>query len=556
MSTEKNVAIEFGNHGGLLINLADTYPSLLRTTGESVQNSLDIGALTIAITVNLKSRCISVRDNGTGVNENDFNEALRQIGVSTKTKGKLGRYGLGLVSALGKCRYSTVVSSRADDKAGFHEWKFVTGDIAKMSRVTIPMKPRPDLTDNRAKAGNGVTYVDWRTEVCLTGVTDNALLNKLNIEILVEHLIANYNNALKKSGAVISIRFIDEMGKEESRNVGYRSYTGIPIPQYRHEHKAGVTYFDLFISRPANGRRSGKVQVGEASDPFRFSFLDFAKNHAEWVDKGAVSLLTSGLFEGDIVDSALVLHSNRQSFEASVPLVNFARAINHWAETVGSELANEVEFEQTDLRLQRIGLATLSKIEELIRARHDMALEAVLRSFKVGTIGRGHTPTPKDIVGKQEDHSLAVTGSDPKGSSGGDSGDSDGGGEPKEPKPLHSPMTVTGPRGPRRTIVKHHSVGLQLSYEMMPGSSDLWNLDSKTGILRINKRHPYFVECLEKDAWLLRLEEHIVINALRLQATPEDWREQIKMFLEDHTGDVVFLIKHSSNNAKPNNKAK
>lgn len=542
---QKTVPVEYGHDGMRFLRDADMYPSLIRSTGEAVQNALDTGATKISITANIKSRHISVRDNGVGVNEEDFNTALRQVGVSTKKKGKLGRYGLGLISHLGKCRFFTFTSMRKGDRHGFLEWKFVTEDIRKMAKVQIPLRSRTDLTDDESKTGNGVTYVEWRAEVSLNGISDNALLNRFTLDYLAEHLIANYNKALQSSGAVVSVRFIDESGNEDSRDVTYRSFTGVSIQQHRHQHaKGGSATFDLFIARQQGGRRNGKVQVGEANDAFRFSFADFAKNHADWLDKETREIFTSGLLEGEVVDSEVSLHTNRQSFETDVALANFCKAINQWTKTIGSGLVEEVEQERTDERFQRIGLETLSKIDDLVRSRQDMALDLVLRSFKQGTIGRGHTPTPKDVIGQQEEKSLAVSG----GESGSNNGESDGGGdgEPKEPKPDHSPMTVGGPRGTRRTIVRHHSVGLQLAYEMMPGSSELWQLDAKTGILRINKRHPYFVECLEKDVWLARLEEHIVVNALRVQAAPEDWREQIKMFLEDHTGDVVFLIKHGS----------
>ncbi len=90
---------------------------------------------------------------------------------------------------------------------------------------------------------------------------------------------------------------------------------------------------------------------------------------------------------------------------------------------------------------------------------------------------------------------------------------------------------------------------------MMPGSFDLWIMDSKTGVLRINKRHPSFVACLDKDAWLARLNELIVLHALRIQVVPQEWREQLKMLMDGHMSDMVFIIKQgSSHGAKPSKK--
>jgi len=547
---EKNVAIDFGHKGTMLGLVAGTYPSVLKSLGEYVQNALDVDATVVRISVNLKTRNISIRDNGCGINEEEFRNALLNVCVTQKKFGKLGRYGLGLVSALGKCRDFIFVSHRAGDKrAGFLEWQFDSRYILGQKDISIPLRSRPDLTDEKSKEGKGITFVEWRTEVSIHGITDNALINRLTLDMLTEHLIGQYNKALQKTGARIFIRFTNESGhEEEEREVSYRSCTGAPIPEYRHKNTKGdgQTVFQLFLAKSFGGKRNGKVQVGETNNPFRFSWNDFATSAVDWLDDDAVSLLKSAIFEGEITDNKVKLHARRDQFVQNPDMVNFCNAVNHWTKEIGLKLQQEVEEDRTDDRFQRIALESLSRIEALIKGTNDVDLCRVLESFKRGSIGRGHLLNPNDVLGTQEERSLSVDGGVEGERDSSRGGNGDGREDTTKTLPSHTPYTASGPRGTRRKIVRHDSLGIHLEHSNMPGSSELWVFDGKTGIVQINKRHPHFVACLGDDKWLKRLEEHILISALRVQATPEDWRDFAKMFIENMTGDVVFLLTNTS----------
>src|SRR3989344_4996736 len=68
----------FGFHEGeALLKLAGYYPRLLDVLLESVQNCIDKDSQKIMIGVNQKSRQISIRDDGDGVSQTEFEKALR-----------------------------------------------------------------------------------------------------------------------------------------------------------------------------------------------------------------------------------------------------------------------------------------------------------------------------------------------------------------------------------------------------------------------------------------------------------------------------------------------
>ena len=75
--------------GSAILRAANVYPTLLEVILEMVQNSSDKGALKIWITLNQKSRSLAVKDNGDGVDQSEFDEALLQVGKTIKKSDKL-----------------------------------------------------------------------------------------------------------------------------------------------------------------------------------------------------------------------------------------------------------------------------------------------------------------------------------------------------------------------------------------------------------------------------------------------------------------------------------
>ncbi len=131
--------------GKILVRLANEYPFVLLVILENVQNALDANARNVSVRINQKTSCITVRDDGDGVSVSGFQEALQSVCESAKSRGKLGQFGIGLISPLGKCERFTFTSSPRD-KDEFREWTFNTAEIeASKDMPNIPRRSRSDL---------------------------------------------------------------------------------------------------------------------------------------------------------------------------------------------------------------------------------------------------------------------------------------------------------------------------------------------------------------------------------------------------------------------------
>src|SRR5437762_1001324 len=102
----KSSAVGF-HMGSTMLHLSGKYPTLLEVLLETIQNCIDKNSRDIWVTINQKSRNLTIRDDGDGVSGEEFNKALDQIGMTMKKESALGRFGLGLVSPVGKCEKFT-----------------------------------------------------------------------------------------------------------------------------------------------------------------------------------------------------------------------------------------------------------------------------------------------------------------------------------------------------------------------------------------------------------------------------------------------------------------
>ena len=143
------------NQGRALCKIAGEYPTLYESIMEAVQNAIDANATEINIVLNRKSQHLAIRDNGDGVTMQEFEVALSKVCESVKERGKLGQFGIGLISPLGKCKYFTFISSPSRARTeGYVEWKFVTDDIrAQALNVTVPHRQRVDLVSKAISSG-------------------------------------------------------------------------------------------------------------------------------------------------------------------------------------------------------------------------------------------------------------------------------------------------------------------------------------------------------------------------------------------------------------------
>ncbi len=161
-------------------------------------------------------------------------------------------------------------------------------------------------------------------------------------------------------------------------------------------------------------------------------------------------------------------------------------------------------------------------------------------SFKKGSIGKEHYERKGGKLSVET--SISVQGNVTGKSEGGSSGDGPKD-RPETENTSHRPMTVAGPKGSKRLIVRGNSLGLQYAYEPMYSSDSLYVLDEETGTMTFNILHPLWNQCSEhSDKTVMRFQEHLTIQALTLKASPPDWAETAKIIFDDFNIPYVYTL--------------
>lgn len=517
------------HEGRALLRLANEYHTLQEVVLEAMQNAIDARAKNIWVTISTKSRAIMIRDDGEGVDQEMFEHALTSVAKSIKEKDKLGQFGLGLISPIGKCESFMFTSNRKDTDR-YLQWVFVSADLINQEIITgIPLTQRKDL-EFEGLGTKRTKGIEWRTEVHIQKYTSDRIISKVTLESLCAEALARYGQLMFRQGIQMHVRVVSPSA-DEGKTIRGSAFTGEPIDEMVvDDKKAGTTIFRLFTARKGPKGRKGIVHVGLVDNDFRMSWSTFAKTvDSEWLKADIVQALGSGTLEGEILATKPELHINRKAFEVNDALLGFLAAIETWYVDVGHKFLERVDTESRDARYQELGRRSMQVLEGLIGEMCFEPLRTLIRGFRVGTIGIGHSPVGKKLIlGEQEVTAIATTGKH-EGSTGttcgGPGGSSSSGGtaKPKEHEG-HMPFTVVGPAGEKRRLVRGDSVGLQFSYEEMPGSDKVAELDVKSGTLRFNIRHPAWVVVEDNDKSLMRFQEYVAVHVLMSHTLPDDWR--------------------------------
>lgn len=523
--------------GKALLTLANTYPTLTQVLLEIVQNALDAAATRVYITVNWRERSVRVQDNGDGASIDDFEQAMSQVGMTMKAVGKLGRFGLGLISPLGKCATFTFTSRPRKSSDDYLEWTFVTKNIEDQhSYVRIPRRIRPDL--------RGRGRPNWSSEFMLRRITDDRVISRISLDELEASINENYDRVLKRNKVNIRVEVIDANGKTvEERRIKAKPFTGRRLREFVVEERdAGKVSFQLYLVDNSPKGRKGKILVGEMGDDFRFPLRYVFQSMGELFTPEVLAVLRSGTFAGEITAEKVSLNSSRKSFEKNAALTGLCVAIEEWYEKEGSRLYKDAQESKQEARYQDLGLRSLRKIEDLLRKPEFAGLLKVIEGFRFGTQGIGHYETPKKESGDQLDPSISTHGARvPKETNGQYAGRGPQN-PPKKEYPQHVPGTVVGPEGVYRRRVRRNSFGLQFSY-YATDSEKIWELDITEGRLNFNVRHPLWVICSEKaDRHVMRLQEFLAIQALTLYSMPDHMAEHQRVVVDALVEPYVHLI--------------
>ncbi len=533
------------HHGKALMSVADHYPHLLDVILEGVQNCLDAHATVIWIVLDRQKRKLRIEDNGDGASRDKFEKALQHVCDSIKEESDLGRFGMGLISPLGKCEYFTYTATPKENNHAFLRWTFKTDEIKEQKIINgIPVKPAPEIFFD--ETGRSKNSVAWRSQVKLMRFTEDRMISKLNIESLHENIKERYSEKMKKLGTKIIVKIISTDSKVEEKEILADQYQGKRLPVATISHPdSGQTTFHLYLARQTSKGRRGKVVIGEVNNDYRISFKKFLKTPELFLNKGVFEALSSGVFEGEILTEKATINATRKFFNENDALVGFCLAIEEWYQQTGQIYFNAIREERQNDRYQTLGLCSMRVIESILNEPGFEVLREVIQSFKVGSIGTGHAE-PKKIVGNQEFPSKAICGDGKKEK---DSGEENGSsGKPKKEHPGHTPLTVGGNRGKQRKLVKNNSLGLQFYYIEDDNPNKIWELDSKTGTIYFNVLHELFGKCdAGNDKHLMRFQEHIAINALLMETTPDDWKKRHRELFNESLPMFVYMLLHADN---------
>ena len=544
---QRQVQIRF-HQGQALLNLANTYPTLQDVILELVQNALDEKSTRIWVRIDYQRRQVRVRDNGEGASIEKFNTALSTVAQpNRKSKDKLGQFGIGLVSALGKCKKFVFTSCPAPYDSLYQEWTMETESIvAQKDVINIPTRSRDDLAFQKKvpKKNN----VEWRSEMLIDSFDKDQYISKVTLDGLVSAVQDRYAPAMRRNKVAISFFIMDENGKREERNnVTASEYSGRKLDERELiDPNDQKVVFRLYIARKTAKGRAGKVVMGVLGNDFRFPFHIFARTATKIIGAETVNALNSGIFEGEILAEKATLHANRSTFVDNDFRVGLCIIVENWFEQYGKAFLDEARQSRQEERHQELGLRSMKVLEGLLQDPVHSSLLKVIKSFGRGSVGVGHANVPgKQGLGDQVEKTLSVVD--------GNVGEPrDKRGEEEEPrnrqkpiehKPDHMPLTVAGPKGQRRKEVRGHSTGLGFTYDAMEGSADLWKLDLENGVLRFNIRHPLWMACDDySDLALMRLQECVAIQALTLQLMPETFRLCQRQAFDEFNGSLVSWI--------------
>lgn len=516
------------HRGQALLSFCTRYPSLMKTLLEMIQNGIDNEASAIFVGVDLDRRQVIVADNGVGTTLDKFEEALRSVAKSVKRPGKLGRFGIGLVSPIDKCDTYAFSSVPAGQKHGL-TWTFREEDIQDQhDKLVIPRKPTPNLPKVGGKFAEyqtGPFKTQYRTHIKLSGVTRDKQISLVDIDAFESEIHQNFGTAMLKYGVHVRVVLINE-GEQSVRDIDPEPFKGEPfeVITYR-DSAAGQVEIELYRAPRQRGQRSGKTTVMMFDDDFGVPMSAFARQarFASLNEKGevtvwdfvrdAVTVLDSGFFEGNIKCQHIELNADRTSFVYNDALHGLYVVLSNWYDEHGQKLY-EAEREEDDRnRYERLGAASLEKLKELLQ-------NSLWKKF-----GR---PTPEPDGTEEAEETTDDEGGEKPGTRGGDG--TGGGGEPRGGSGEGKHPTKPRPGGSgdsgdkSRASVHGASQGLSFSYDELPGNMRLWEFDFQTGTLILNIRHPVWVKLDEtkgkhtarNDKWIMHLQEWLALELLNL----------------------------------------
>lgn len=537
------------HHGSILARLASTYPTVEAVILEAVQNAIDETPATIWVSINLKTRVIKIADDGKGASVEEFErEALGSVAESTKGSGKMGRYGLGFIGGLSICeRYTfTAAPKRGDQNQRYVEWIFDRKMLESFKQEPdIPYQERLSLRYSRKMAGMSdgtITYVPWHAAIKFMEVSSDKVIGRVTPETLEGEILARYGVPLRKRNIIVRLRFVGADGEESVREIRGKDFQGEALAQVTINPPGTdeFTDFKLYLAPLTIKGRRGVINLGEKGNDYRISDKQFSMSVISFLDDEIRSVLTSGIFEGEILSSCARFDKDRKSFQRNDSLSNFCIAIIEWYRTYGESYVTEIREANREQRYQKLGVRALDELQDLLKDERYRELIVRQAPF-VGTIGVNHA-APKKPIGETDQTGIASQGQKRRPNTDSRNGSDTDRKPASEEDPSHHPFVAMGPMGKKRTVVKNSSIGLTIVHSEMIGNSEPYQFIPEHGVLEFNIRHPWFVQCDRTDAKLVRYQWTVALHALTLNEQPVEWQEMQRLGFQRLLELQVFQI--------------
>lgn len=519
--------------GNTLGKISLTYPTLLTVILELVQNSLDSKAKEINVIIDYVKRTVKVRDDGNGITVERFAAVIGQICGSMKEKDELGKFGMGLLSPIGKCKSFFITSIPKGLNNGYNRWYFDCNKLLNSKEaLEIPhSEVSKAIYSKKGGAIKNLEVLNYRTEVNLQDFKSDKTITSVSVTELQRQINSRFSEAMKKLDTEVHIYLkttdekIDRLSFKASHFGGKKMDTVV----YGNA-TTGQAYFEIYVAPKMAAGRRGEISVGIKDDMFRIGMKDFIKSISHYIGADTLTVLNSGTFEGYIISDACTLHPNRKEFMDDDFLVNLVINIEEWVSNHAKPVLISMKDSQREEWLQVVGSVAMSRLETRLRNSSSRLLD-VIKGFKKGfSVAR---PKENGQDYKSKDMSSPTEYKKGKGQKNV---------LPKDQSDAIK-MTVAGPNGQRRRSVTGCNTGLQFVYEELSGNEHHWEFDSETGILTFNMRSNNW-ETVERsnERNLIDYQERVAMSALRMCCAPEASRQIIFNFLQDGLEDEVSLI--------------
>jgi hypothetical protein len=474
--------------GASILRAANEYEKVHKVILEAIQNAIDANASNIYVSINHKKRFISIRDDGDGVDDETFGQAINNIGKSIKGVGSLGKWGIGLIAPLGKCESFTFTSQKKNSYGGtpnpYYRWTFVTADIEKSVDALELYADKVDLNFSRSPKGKTKNGVSWRTSVEIHNFTKDRKISKLNIHDLAEEAASSFRDKMLASSAeqqpVIYFREERADGSVYHEKAEAHLFQGEPLDEFELRDENGFAKFEIYLSNRRGTEFVGNgVGIHEGSDPFAVPVSNFIKAVGDELPDEVATALKSGVFEGKIMCNHIELEAKRTHFKENDGLTAFILKLIEWYEAVGQDY---YESNSESLESERFR----KNAEQVLEQIHKIFQEPAMNSFV-------------DILKQFAGKGVGITAPNPEGDS-----TEPIGGDIKPPAPANpgpGPGTDGGKpggktrRGKGKKNVVTGKVGINFS-DTNEGHKP-WYFEKDTATIFINVEHPFYNMCFD-----------------------------------------------------------